>query len=106
MTFRLGPKNDGPRVAQLVNPSACSVGDLGSIPGLGRYPGEGKAYPLQYSDLENSMDCIVHGGHILHGVLKARMLKWFAIPFSGGQHFVRTLHHDPSVLDGSAWHGS
>ena len=61
MTFRLGPKNDGPRVAQLVNPSACSVGDLGSIPGLGRYPGEGKAYPLQYSDLENSMDCIVHG---------------------------------------------
>ena len=41
--------------------SACNVGDLGSIPGLGRYPGEGKAYPLQYSDLENSMDCIVHG---------------------------------------------
>ena len=41
--------------------SACNVGDLGSIPGLGRYPGEGKGYPLQYSDLENSMDCIVHG---------------------------------------------
>ena len=41
--------------------SACNVGDLGSIPGLGRYPGEGKAYPLQYSGLENSMDCIVHG---------------------------------------------
>ena len=40
--------------------SACSVGDLGSILGLGRSPGEGKAYPLQYSDLENSMDCIVH----------------------------------------------
>ena len=32
----------------------CSVGDLGSIPGLGRSPGEGKGYPLQYSDLENS----------------------------------------------------
>ena len=37
------------------------MGDLGSIPGLGRSPGEGKGYPLQYSDLENSMDCIVHG---------------------------------------------
>ena len=40
---------------------ACSVGDLGSIPGLGRFPGEGKGHPLQYSGLENSMDCIVHG---------------------------------------------
>ena len=35
--------------------------DLGSIPGLGRSPGEGKGYPLQYSGLENSMDFIVHG---------------------------------------------
>ena len=41
--------------------SACNVGDLGSIPGLGRSTGEGKGYPLQYSDLENSMDCIGHG---------------------------------------------
>ena len=41
--------------------SACNVGDLDSIPGLGRSPGEGKGYPLQYSGLENSMDCIVHG---------------------------------------------
>ena len=41
--------------------SACNAGDLGSIPGLGRSPGEGKGYPLQYSGLENSMDCIVHG---------------------------------------------
>ena len=40
---------------------ACSMGDLGSIPGLGRSPGEGNSYPLQYSGLENSMDCIVHG---------------------------------------------
>ena len=37
------------------------MGDLGSIPGLGRSPGERKGYPLQYSGLENSMDCIVHG---------------------------------------------
>ena len=36
--------------------SACSVGDLSPIPGLGRFPGEGKGYPLQYSGLENSMD--------------------------------------------------
>ena len=41
--------------------SACNVGDLGLIPGLGRSPGEGKGYSLQYSGLENSMDCIVHG---------------------------------------------
>ena len=36
--------------------STCNVGDLGSIPGLGRSPEEGKGYPLQYSGLENSMD--------------------------------------------------
>ena len=41
--------------------SACNAGDLGSIPGLGRSPGEGKGYPLQYSGLENSTHCIVHG---------------------------------------------
>ena len=41
--------------------STCNVGDLGSIPGLGRSPGEGNGYPLQYSGLENSMDCVVHG---------------------------------------------
>ena len=41
--------------------SAYSAGDLGSIPGLGRFPGEGKGYLLQYSGLENTMDCIVHG---------------------------------------------
>ena len=37
------------------------MGDLGLIPGLGRSPGEGKGYPLQYSGLENSMDYIVNG---------------------------------------------
>ena len=39
----------------------CNGTDLGLVPGLGRSPGEGKGYPLQYSGLENSMDCIVHG---------------------------------------------
>ena len=46
--------------------STCNVGNLGSIPGLGRFPGEGIGYPLQYSCLENSMDrgawqATVHG---------------------------------------------
>ena len=41
--------------------STCNVGDLGSIIRLERSPGEGNHYPLQYSGLENSMDCIVHG---------------------------------------------
>ena len=43
------------------NKSASNAGVLGLIPGLGRSPGEGKGYPLQYSGLENSMDYIVHG---------------------------------------------
>ena len=47
-------------VTQLIKESAYNVGDLGSILGLGRSPGEGKGYPLQYSGLENSMDFIVH----------------------------------------------
>ena len=55
--------------------SACYVGDLGSIPGLGRSPGEGKGYALQYSGLENS--CIVHG------VTKSRkQLSDFHVHFS------------------------
>ena len=41
--------------------STCNVGDLGLIPGLGRSRGEGNGYPLQYSGLENSVECIVHG---------------------------------------------
>ena len=42
--------------------------------------------------------------HTVHRVLKARILKWFAIPFSSGPHSVRTLHHDPSVLGDPTWH--
>ena len=41
--------------------STCNAGNLGLIPGSGRSPGEGKGYPYQYSGLENSMDCFVHG---------------------------------------------
>ena len=47
--------------------SACNVGDLGLIPGLGRSPGEGKGYPLQCSGLENPVDCIC----IAHGVTES-----------------------------------
>ena len=54
--------------------SACSVGDLGSIPGLGRpRPGEGKVYPFQHSGLENSMDCIVHG------VIESDRTEWLSL---------------------------
>jgi len=56
--------------------SACNVGDLGSIPGLRRSPGEGRGYPLQYSGLENPMNCIVHG------VTKSRTwLEWLSLHF-------------------------
>ena len=71
-------------VAQLVE-SAYNEGDLGSIPGLGRSPGEGKGYSLQYSGLENSMDCIVDGVakswtrvsdfHFHHYVIKNKHVK-------------------------------
>ena len=54
--------------------SACSVGDLGSIPGLGRTPGEGNGYPLQYSGLENSMDSVAHGD------MTERLLLKLSIP--------------------------
>ena len=40
---------------------ACNAGDSSLIPGLGRSPGEGKGYSLQYSGLEKSMDCLIHG---------------------------------------------
>ena len=43
--------------------------------------------------------------HTVHGVLKARKLNWFAIPFSSGPHSIRPLHHYPSVLGGPTQHG-
>ena len=55
--------------------STCNAGDLGSIPGLGRSPGEGHDNPVQYSGLENSMD------YIVHGVVKSRTaLSDFSLP--------------------------
>ena len=61
--------------------SAWDVGDLASIPGLGRYPGEGKGYPLQYSDLENSMDRGAWWA-MVHGVSKSKesdMTEWLSL---------------------------
>ena len=57
---------------------------------------------------EGVIDTTIHvfPFHTVHGVLKARMLKWFAIPFSSGPHFVRTLHHDLFILGGPTRHGS
>ena len=57
-------------VAQMIQ-SACNAGDLSSIPGLGRSPGEGNRNPLQYSCLENSMDRGVWRG-VVHRVTKNR----------------------------------
>ena len=61
--------------------------------------------PLLLSPGCNFMDCIPPGSSV-HVILQARILEWGAIPFSRGSHFVRTLHHDPSVLGGPTWHGS
>ena len=58
--FVYGVRKDFPD-SSVGKESACNAGDLGSICGLGRSPGEGKGYSLQYSGLEKSMDCIVYG---------------------------------------------
>ena len=62
----LKEKNFGPRSWGFPDSSvgkelACNARDPSSVPRSGRSPGEGKGYPLQYSVLENSMDCIAHG---------------------------------------------
>ena len=51
--------------------SACNTGDLGSIPGAGRFPGEGNGYPLQYSCMKNSMDKEVWWATV-HGITKSQ----------------------------------
>ena len=56
--------------------NACNAGDLGSVPGLERSPGEGKGYPFQYSGLENSMD-------VVHGVAKNSLpLSHLGMPYN------------------------
>ena len=61
---------------------------------------------LQTSSYKINKSCNVQPFHTAHGILKAIRLKWFAIPFSTGPCFVRTLYHDPSILGGPTKHGS
>ena len=64
------------------------------------------AYSATYWPEEFIFQCpIFLSFHTVHGVLKARILKWFVIPFSSGPCFVWTLHHDLSVLGGPKGHG-
>ena len=73
--------------------STCNVGELGLIPGLGRFSGEGKGYPLRYSCLENSMDCIVHG------VTKSLIqLSNFPFHFFHGNSMLNILRHCQTVF--------
>ena len=89
--------------------SAWNAGDLGLIPGLGRFPGEGKGYPLQYSGLENSMDCIVLGVAKSQTRLKGFQFHFTLYPV----YFARFLHYlaksgargVPSALLLSQWAG-
>ena len=98
--------------------STCNAEDPSSIPGLGRSAGEGVGYPFQYSGLENSMDCIVHGfiksqkwlgdfhftslcdstdcsppSSSVHGILQARIMVWVAISSSRGSSRPRDGTH-------------
>ena len=52
----------------------CNVGDLGSVPGLGRSPGGGHGNPLQNSGLENSMECIGHGVAKSHKLRTSKLM--------------------------------
>ena len=72
--------------------STCNVGALSSIPGLRRSPGEGKGYPLQYSGLENSTDCIVHGvARVRHNWATFTSLEHsLALPLGGALPFLGT----------------
>ena len=76
--------------------SACNAVDLGLIPGLGRSPGEEKGYPRQYSGLENSMDCIVHGvPKSQTGLSDFHLLHW--------RNFATSLYHTCQQVAKSVW---
>ena len=81
----------GPPCGSAGKESACNAGDLGLIPGLGRYPGKGKGYPLQYSGLENSMDNP-------RGCRELDMTEWLALHYEPDKcwslslKYLRTSH--------------
>ena len=78
--------------------STCNAGDLGVIPGLGRPPEQGKGYPLQYSGLENYMDCITHGVaksrtrlsdfHFIHFSVYLGLLNFLSVMFYSLQNIM------------------
>ena len=75
------------------------VGDLGSIPWLGRSPGEENGYSLQYSGLENSMDCIVHGVSKSGTQLNNFQFSIFmSIPISNSSHLLSLLGNHKFVF--------
>ena len=83
--------------------STYNVGDLGSIPGLERSPGEGNGYPLQYSGLENSMDCIVHGvaeNHTRLSDFEYSLKHWSPTFLAPGTSFVEQFFHGLGGRDG------
>ena len=76
-----------------VKASACDAGDLGLIPGLGRFPGEGNGNPLQYSCLENLMDRGVWWATV-HGVAKSqtRLSDFTSLKYEVGAKVIAVLH--------------
>ena len=79
LTFTLSKWISGCPCGSTGKESACNAGDLGSIPGLGSSPGEGKGYPLQYSGLENSMDWNGPWGHKESDMTEQLSLSFFII---------------------------
>ena len=78
--------------------SACGVGDLGVIPGLGRSPGEGNGYPLQYCGLKNSTVCIVHGHREGDRSGKISLREWYWIRYLKGKD-EQCLHQEDSQAE-------
>ena len=74
--------------------SICNAEDLGSVPGLGTSPGEGKGYPLPYASLENSKD------YTVHEILLARILEWVAFSFFKGSSQPRDRTQVFCIADG------
>ena len=98
--------------------STCSAGDLSSIPGLGRSPGEGIGYPCQYSGLENSMD-LQRVGHDWVTFIFSLLIEWNTSQIWGrsfpclakspGEFFKNTHSKDPSQrswLSNQGWEWS
>ena len=78
--------------------TTCNAGDLGSIAGLGRTPGEGKGYSLQYSGLENSMDCIAHGVTKSRTRLSDSLSSPLLLPLFDLRHIISRLDNYNSHL--------